>query len=333
MLKGKTIQSVAEDLNACGIRNTAVLEKPKTLVPRKVINVATGVDPITLEQLYQTTHSNVSNMMKGKVVIQDMSRMFENNLREEYYSKTINSISTAEQSVQMISENKNIRYSVIELKEKFPGYSNLYYVELFNLLESTDFNLTQENLNSNLQKFINLGNNVQSQISKLNHILDFIPKVSFKSIKDDIDSKIGFFTNAETYLQLFDDFNQKTESLYNTLSVELQNVKNLNFEKYNLVYLYFDFFKFISEELKHKNIASNEFIGTSIIGSRVISLNNSITVFNQFKTLIEVELNSKELELNNLKNYLDVLKPSLFLLKQQSFTSFREKFKSLIKDN
>lgn len=332
MLKGKTIQSVAEDLNACGIRNTAVLEKPKTLVPRKVINVATDVNPITLEQLRQTQASSAENVMSGKT-IQNVSHMYSDNLKEEYYSKTINSITTSEQSVQMISENKNIRYSVIELKEKFPGYSNLYYVELFNLLESTDFNLTQENLNSNLQKFINLGNNVQSQISKLNHILDFIPKVSFKSIKDDIDSKIGFFTNAETYLQLFDDFNQKTESLYNTLSVELQNVKNLNFEKYNLVYLYFDFFKFISEELKHKNIASNEFIGTSIIGSRVISLNNSITVFNQFKTLIEVELNSKELELNNLKNYLDVLKPSLFLLKQQSFTSFREKFKSLIKDN
>lgn len=332
MLKGKTIQSIADDINSYGIRNTVVSEAPKTLVPRKVINAVTAVDPIVLHQIHQKQQSNVANVMNGKV-IQDMSGMFTNNLKEEYYSKTINSISTTEQSVQIISENKNIRYSVIELKEKFPGYSNLYYAELFDLLESTDFNLTQDNLYSNLQKFINLGNNVQSQISKLNHILDFIPKVSFKSIKDDIDSKIGFFTNAETYLQLFDDFNQKTESLYNTLSVELQNVKNLNFEKYNLVYLYFEFFKFISEELQHKNIASNEFIGTSIIGSRVISLNNSITVFNQFKTLIEVELNSKELELNNLKNYLDVLKPSLFLLKQQSFISFRDKFKSLIKDN
>lgn len=335
MLKGKTIHSVAEDLNAYGIRNTVVLEKPKTLVPRKVINVVTGVDPITLDQMHQMHQmqpSNAANVMNGKV-IRDMSRMFTNNLKEEYYSKTINSISTTEQSVQIISENKNIRYSVIELKEKFSGYSNLYYVELFDLLETTDYNLTQENLNSNLQKFINAGNNVQSQISKLNHVLDFIPKVSFKSLKDEIDSKIGFFTNAETYLELFDEFSIKTESLYNTLSTELQNVKNLNFEKYNLVNLYFEFFKFISDELKNKNIASNEFIASSIIGSRVISLNNSITVLNQFKMLIDVEINAKELELNNLKNYLDVLKPSLFLLKQQNFTTFRDNFKTFIKES
>jgi hypothetical protein len=131
VLKGKTIHSVAEDLNAYGIRNTVVLEKPKTLVPRKVINTVTGVDPITLEQMQQMQQlSSAENVMSGKT-IQNMSHMYSDNLKEEYYSKTINSISTTEQSVQIISENKNIRYSVIELKEKFSGYSNLYYVELF----------------------------------------------------------------------------------------------------------------------------------------------------------------------------------------------------------
>ena len=89
MLKGKTIHSVAEDLNAYGIRNTVVLEKPKTLVPRKVINVVTGVDPITLDQMHQMHQmhqmqpSNAANVMNGKV-IQDMSRMFSDNLKEEY---------------------------------------------------------------------------------------------------------------------------------------------------------------------------------------------------------------------------------------------------------
>ena len=91
--------------------------------------------------------------------------------------------------------------------------------------------------------------------------------------------------------------------------------------------------KITLDELKNKNIASNEFIASSIIGSRVISLNNSITVLNQFKMLIDVEINAKELELNNLKNYLDVLKPSLFLLKQQNFTTFRDNFKTFIKES
>ena len=89
---------------------------------------------------------------------------------------------------------------------------------------------------------------------------------------------------------------------------------------------------FISEELKDKGFTGSSVSGDlNIVESRVISLNNSKTVLEQFKNLIKIEIYGKDIELNNLKNYLDTLKPSLHLLEQQNFKEFKEQFKNLIK--
>lgn len=295
MLKGKSISIDSDEIK---------------LKPTKIVN------------LVEDVHKEEKSSLKPTTTISCSADSFQ---KVEYTQ--IDNINT---KLEIITQIKNLRYSVEYIKEKIPGYDNLCYIELFTVLESTDFELNDSNLNLNLQKFINVGNNIQAQISKLNELLNFIPKSSFKNIKENINNKIGFFTSVDTFIALFDNFNEDVQNVYNILNSEIENVKNINFQKYNLIYMYFDFFKFISDELVVKNITTNDVVGSSIIASRLISLNNSITVLDQFKQLINVELHSKELELNNLKNYLNVLKPSLFLLKQQNFSSFKEQFKNLI---
>lgn len=288
MLKGKTIQSIADDVNSFGIKNTVQSSTP-TLMPKKIINAISSCEP-------------------QKIVISSSSQEIQT-----YVKKT-----------------NNIRYSVQELKSKFSGYANLYYTEIFDLLQSTDFEINETNLNTNLMKFMNLGNNVQSQISRLNELLNFLPTNSFEKIKEQSKSKISFFSSNSDIQNIFEEFNANVISLYNSLYIEIDKIKKLDFSKYDLIFLYFDFFKFIADEIKSKQIVPDDIIASSVISSRVISLNNSISVLNQFKTLIQIEIQSKDLELNNLKDYLDVLKPSLCLLEHQDIKKFKEKFKDLL---
>lgn len=322
MLKGKTIQSnlnhVSEVINTSGIRNSSVtceVPNPKTLVPRKIVDDVSTVSPY---------YSNVT-------VEEILKQIEQPSIKNLYYSKTINQTEVPkENNIQTVQQNVNLRYSLQELKNRFPGFTNLYYIEIFDLLQTLDFNLTSENLNSNLQKFIHLGNNVQSQISRLNETLDFVPNYSAKKLNEDFRKKWGFFTSDSEIEKLFDEYNDAAFNYISYLYTELDNIKSLDFSKYNLVNLYFDFFKFIADELKNKNIVSDENIGMSTIASRVISLNNSKTVLEQFKNLTTLETQGRELELNNIKDYLDTLKPSLYMLKQQNFKQFKEKFKELL---
>lgn len=304
MLKGKTIQSVIEEMDSYGIRNTVVSESPAALVPRKILNDVAGYLPDEIQHLVSSGDYPIKTM---------------------YYVKSI--ASSTSDSVEVIQETKNLRYTLQELKDKFPGFANLYYVEIFDLLESTDYNLTPNNLNSNLQKFLYLGNNIQSQISRLHTEFNTLQKKTFGTIKEETSSKIKFFTSNSEIEILFEQFNQEINLLYNSL----YNRTDINLDKYNLIDLYFEFFSFISDELIKKNFCTAEEVANSTIGSRLISLNNSKIVLGQFKTLLEIESNAAELELNNIKDYLDVIKPSLYLLKQQNFKDFKEQFKNLIK--
>ena len=322
MLKGKTIQSnlnhISEVMNTSGIRNSSVMceaPNPKTLVPRKIAN-----DVSTVNHYY--TNVTVEEVLK---------HIEQPTIKNLYYSKTINQTEISkENNIEKVQQNVNLRYSLQELKNMFPGFNNLYYIEIFDLLQTLDFNLTSENLNINLQKFIHLGNNIQSQISRLNETLNFVPSYSTKQLNEDFRKKWGFFTSDSEIEKLFDEYNDAALNYISSLYTELHNIKNLDFSKYNLVNLYFDFFKFIADELKNKNIASDENIGMSTIASRVISLNNSKTVLAQFKNLTTLEAQGIELELNNIKNYLDTLKPSLYLLQRQNFKQFKDKFKELL---
>lgn len=321
MLKGKTIQSnlnhISEVMNTSGIRNSSVMceaPNPKTLVPRKI------ADDVSTVNLYYS-NATVEEVLK---------HIEQPTIKNLYYSKTINQTEIPKEKVQTVQQNVNLRYSLQELKNKFPGFNNLYYIEIFDLLQTLDFNLTSENLNTNLQKFIHLGNNVQSQISRLNEVIDFVPSYSSKQLNEDFRKKWGFFTSDSEIEKLFDEYNDAAFNYISYLYTELDNIKSLDFNKYNLVNLYFDFFKFIADELKNKNIASDENIGMSTIASRVISLNNSKTVLEQFKNLTALETKGRELELNNIKDYLDTLKPSLYMLKQQNFKQFKDKFKELL---
>lgn len=322
MLKGKTIQSnlnhISEVMNTSGIRNSSVMceaPNPKTLVPRKIAN-----DVSTVNHYY--TNVTVEEVLK---------HIEQPTIKNLYYSKTINQTEISkENNIEKVQQNVNLRYSLQELKNMFPGFNNLYYIEIFDLLQTLDFNLTSENLNINLQKFIHLGNNIQSQISRLNETLNFVPSYSSKQLNEDFRKKWGFFTSDSEIEKLFDEYNDAALNYISSLYTELHNIKNLDFSKYNLVNLYFDFFKFIADELKNKNIASDENIGMSTIASRVISLNNSKTVLAQFKNLTTLEAQGIELELNNIKNYLDTLKPSLYLLQRQNFKQFKDKFKELL---
>lgn len=297
MIKGKSIQNTT-DVNQFEIKNTIKTSAP-ALMPKKIINSTSSYDPII--------ESNVD--------------------KELYYTKSIVSNSNKQETIK---RSNNIRYSVAELKIRFAGFSTLHYQEIFDLLECTDFEINERNLNSNLMKFINLGNNVQSHISKLNNVLKFLPSTSFEKIKEQHKSKFSFFSSNSDIQNIFNEFNSEVFNLYNTLSIEITQIKNLDFNKYNLINLYFNFFKFIADEIKNKQIVPDEVIDGSVIASRVISLNNSISVLNQFKTLIQLEIQARDLELNNLKDYLDVLKPSLSLLERQDFKKFKEKFKEVL---
>ena len=300
MLKGKTIKPITESSLLKGKVINTISEAPM-LKPKKVINACSSYEPI-----------------------------FEKDLEDlkTIYTKKINNDSN---TIEIIERTKNLRYSVDFLKNKFPGYSSLYYIELFDLLESTDYNLNAENLNTNLQKFILLGNNIQSQISRLNDILSVKP-ASYTKIKDEISDKIGFFTSVDTIYDLYNEFNIKINDLYMFIYKEYNNLKNIDFNKYNLIYLYFDFLKFIVDELKDKQLMSADEIANSTIGSRILSLSSSTQVLNQFKSLIQIEQNALEQELDNLKNYLNILNPSLDLLKHQNNDEFKKQFKCLVKD-
>ena len=84
--------------------------------------------------------------------------------------------------------------------------------------------------------------------------------------------------------------------------------------------------------MKGKNVVPESELENSLIVSRIVSLDNSKTVYNQFLLLLELETKTIETELENTKNYLDILKPSLDLLQKQDFKEFKEQFKKLIKD-
>lgn len=303
MLKGKTISSVQEDLKNYGIRNETIYPVPPTLKPKIIKNECSGVEPI-------------NNILKPKVIKQCSEFDFE---------KTVirNELSGAD--VEVIKPTKNIRVSVDFLKKKIPGFNNLYYIEIFDLLESTDFNLNENNLNQNIQKLINLGNNVQSQISRLNENL-ILNKGSYDSIKRDISDKIGFFCSDTEIKNLFLEFNSKIINLYESIYKEYNKIKNIDFNKYELVNLYYSLFLYLDEDLQEKFNYSSE-----IIKSRILSLHGTKAVLEQFKLLVQIELKTKETELENLKNYSDILKPSLFVLEHQNFKEFKEQFKKLIK--
>lgn len=283
----------------------------------------------------KTIQSSASTSLKPKLIKNECSgvdvilkQIAEPSIKTLYYMKTINQ-TDSDESQNKVQQNVNIRYSLDYLKQKFPGYSTLYYTEIFDLLQSTDYNLTVTNLNSNIQKFINLGNNIQSQISRLTN-LNMLSKNSFSDIKAEAQRTIGFFAMEDSVNSAFIDFNNSVSVYYRTLQEELNFLKSHDFKKYDLLNLYLDFFLYIHEDLKSKFLDSLE-ADLSIIESRALSLNNSKTVLQQFKMLLEIEIQGKEIEYNNVKNYLDTLLPSLHILRKQNFKEFKEQFKSLIR--
>ena len=286
----------------------------------------------------KTIQSSAPTSLKPKLIKNECSgvetilkQIAEPSIKTLYYMKTINQ-TDSDESQNKVQQNVNIRYSLEYLKQKFPGYSTLYYTEIFDLLQSTDYNLTVTNLNSNIQKFINLGNNIQSQISRLTN-LNMLSKNSFSDIKAEAQRTIGFFAMEDSVNSAFIDFNSSVSVYYRTLQEELNFLKSKDFKKYDLLNLYLDFFLYIHEDLKSKFLDYIDYpdINFDIIQSRVLSLNNSKTVLQQFKTLLEIEIQGKEIEYNNVKNYLDTLLPSLHILRKQNFKEFKEQFKSLIR--
>ena len=161
MLKGKTILNVGESTH-----NTSY--SSNSLKPSK------SITSLTAET--ENCTKETSMLQKAKTIA---------TVTELDFNKTVIQI---EKPNEIIQQNKNIRYSVDLLKSKFPGFNALYYSEIFDLLETTDFNLNVYNLNTNLQKFINLGNNIQSQISRLHTNLELLSKNSFKTIKEKVNS-------------------------------------------------------------------------------------------------------------------------------------------------
>jgi hypothetical protein len=308
MLKGKTIESVLSNIDSYGIRNNTISSAPSSLKPKLISNECPGVEPIF----------NTPSPLKPKKVIGTVTEL--------EFEKTVIQTIRPEETV-IISRTQNIRYSQEELKSRFPGYSTLYYSEIYDLLQTTDYNLSVENLNLNLQKFVNLGNTIQSQISRLHSNLELLSTNSFKTIKEKSSESIGFFATDANIQTVFIEFNNSTREYSLILYKELEDLKSIDFSKYNLLDLYKDFFIFIWDELKSKFNCSD----LSIIESRVLSLNNSKIVLEQFKNLIKIEIQGKEIEYNNVKNYLDTLSSSLFLLKKQNFKEFKEQFKNFIK--
>ena len=160
-----------------------------------------------------------------------------------------------------------------------------------------------------------------------------LSKNSFSDIKAEAQRTIGFFAMEDSVNSAFIDFNSSVSVYYRTLQEELNFLKSKDFKKYDLLNLYLDFFLYIHEDLKSKFLDYIDYpdINFDIIQSRVLSLNNSKTVLQQFKTLLEIEIQGKEIEYNNVKNYLDTLLPSLHILRKQNFKEFKEQFKSLIR--
>ncbi len=306
MLKGKTIQTIQSEIEQHGIKHNIVSVAPNStsLKPKKIINETSGLEPIY-------------SLIKTSKIISPVSEL--------ELDKTIIQNETTRNDVIKITQN--IRYSLTDLKIKFPGYNILHYKEIFDLLEDTDYNLDNTNLTSNIQKFIHLGNNIQSQISKLHTNLEILGRTSFNKIKEKYTNEIGFFISDNNFKTIFIEFNAELSDYYGILYNEINKLKSIDFNKFNVLNLYFDFFLFISDELQNKNFNDS----SGIIQSRVLSLNNSKTVLEQFKNLIQIEIQGKDIEYNNIKNYFDILNPSLHLLKTQNFKEFKEQFKNFIK--
>ncbi len=311
MIKGRTIQTIQSEIERFGSKSSIISSSSGSVIlnSKKIISSTAGVDP---------TYSTVLPKIKSSKVI--------SSINELELEKTV--IKNIKVQNEVINKTQNIRYNINELKLKFPGYNALFYTEIFDLLQSTDFELSDSNLTSNIQKFIHLGNNIQSQISRLHNNLEILSEQSFDKIKEKAHDRIsGIFSNDNKLETSFIQFNIEITEYRDILYKETQKLKNIDFNKMNIINLYFDFFLFISDELQNKNLTDT----SGIIQSRVISLSNSKTVLEQFKNLVQIEIQGKEIQYNNIKNYLDIILPSLYLLRKQNYKEFKVNFKNFIK--
>jgi hypothetical protein len=232
-----------------------------------------------------------------------------------------------------IKQNKTLIFSESYIQEKIPGYSTFYYKEVISFLKELDYSINDENKKQNLDKFQNLGIGIQEKINKINSFLEFIPKESFNELKEIYKEKISLFSFFKKINDEFKEFNmeaKKTHQILKKKLIQMKNEKKRIFDDFNRLYFYYDFFKFIIEEIKNKEILSKDELIYSPIINRLTSISNSITIFEQFKSIYEIEINSKEMELNSLEDYLLNIKPSLKLLLYQDKKNFKKAFKAFI---
>lgn len=232
-----------------------------------------------------------------------------------------------------IQQSKTLIFNQSYIQEKIPGYSIFYYKEVISFLKELDYPITDKNKEQNLNKFQNLGIGIQEKINKVNSLLEFIPKESFNELKKIYIKKISLFTFLKRIDDEFREFNIEARKTYQILKeslIQIRNEKKRIFDDFNRLYFYYDFFQFIIEEIKNKEILSKEELINSPIINRLTSISNSITIFEQFKSIYELEIDSRKIELDNLEDYLLNIKPSLELLLYQNEKNFKKSFKFFI---
>lgn len=268
------------------------------------------------------------NKLKPSSIIK--SKNYTNNITPSMVISEVDKNSELEEN--KIKQNKTLVFNESYIKEKIPGYSIFYYKEVIAFLKELDYSINDENKEQNLDKFQNLGIGIQEKINKINSLLEFIPKESFNELKNIYIKKISLFSFFKKIDDEFKEFNMEAKYIYKILKEKLIQMKNEKriFDDFNRLYFYYDFFQFIIEEIKNREIVfKDELIYSSII-NRITSISNSITIFEQFKSIYEIEINSKEIELDNLKDYLLNIQPSLELLLYQNEKDFKKVFKSFI---
>lgn len=251
-------------------------------------------------------------------------------------SKTINQYEIKTEQSQKIDLSKNLNFNIKYLQDNIPGHHSFYYHEV-NTFLSTLEPINENNKFSILQRFQDLGSGPQQRVQNIADILAFMPKATFKYIKEQHQERYSKFSlfNKPDEIQDFLKFNAEIKNL-SSLYIKYIDIENKKiqekFKDLNRLYFYWDFFKFIAKELQERNILSQEELSNSTIATRITSLYSSIQVVQQFKQIYDINLESIEMEYNNICNYLNNLKPSLELLQHQNPEEFRKEFRNLIKN-
>lgn len=233
--------------------------------------------------------------------------------------------------------NKSIQFTPQYLESKLPGHSPMHYIEISNLLK--DIELLTINA---LDTITNLGNGAQNKINKLStRLLELQHSgTSFHAIKQQLSTKylpkslFSIFSSVDLET-CYTEFTSTIVQLSNRIPLQLSELsdyqKQLG-EAVDKLKFYYSITKLLTTEIIERSIFTKEEIAQSTLATRVVSINNSITVASQLQQLVQIQQQALNEENENINNYLNVAKIAFDILLVNNKSQFTQQFKTFLKE-